>query len=85
MTPDLATQQGLSIIIACASVIAEYIVSLVVPQRHFPKTAGILVAMMIVAGLSYAGIQAASDFLTIWATILGVLAVSCAMNEGWGE
>lgn len=38
-------------------------------------------AIMIVAGLSYAGIQAASDFLTIWAGILGVLAVSAAINE----
>jgi hypothetical protein len=82
MTPDPAAQQGLSIIIACAAVIAGYVVSLVIPSRHFPKTAGILVAIMIVAGLSYAGIQAASDFLTIWAAILGVLAVSCAINEG---
>ena len=85
-TTDIATQQAaLSILIVSGATVVGYLVYLATPKKHLPLAAGILAAIVVVAGLSYAGVRAASDFVVLWASILGVLAVSAAMNDAWGE
>jgi hypothetical protein len=48
---------GVGVLILIGAIVAGYIVRCVVPARHFPRTAGLLAANAVAAGLAVAGVE----------------------------
>ncbi len=54
---------GLAVLIAAGAIVAGYLVYRIVPPKHFPRTAGLLAANVIVGALAYAGNEIAGEML----------------------
>lgn len=57
---------GLAVLIGVGAIVIGYIVRIIVPNKHFPWTAGLLATNAVVAGFAYAGVQAAGLMLVWW-------------------
>jgi hypothetical protein len=55
-----------------------------VPARHFPRTAGLLAANAIIAGLAVAGIEPAA-LLAPWALFASVCLGMYLLQDDWWE
>lgn len=57
---------GLGVLIGVGAVLIGYFVRLIVPNKHFPWTAGLLASNLIVALPAYAGVKIAGPLLMGW-------------------
>ena len=57
---------GLGVLIAVGAVLIGYIVRLVIPDKHFPWTAGLLASNAVIALPAYAGVKIAGPLLLWW-------------------
>lgn len=55
MTPE--QKIGLGALMLMGAVVVGYIVSCIVPARHYPRIAGVLAANAVIAGLAVAGVS----------------------------
>lgn len=60
---------GLGVLFFIAAIVVGYIVFCLVPAKHYPRTAGVLAANALVAGLALAGFEPAGA-LTVWLATL---------------
>lgn len=76
---DLQNQMaGLGVLIGSGAIVVGYIVKIIVPNKHFPWTAGVLAANVVVAAFAYAGVKIAGTMLPAW--LLGsMFAVSISL------
>jgi hypothetical protein len=57
---------GLGVLIGAGAILIGYIVKLVVPNKHFPWTAGLLASNVVVALPAYVGVEIAGPLLMGW-------------------
>jgi hypothetical protein len=69
VTPE--QQFALGVLILIGAIVVGYVVRCVVPDRHYPRTAGLLAANALPAGLAVFGIEAAAYvvFILVFLTV----------------
>lgn len=87
MTPAHNQQMALAVLIALGAIVAGYLVFCAVPVKHFPRMAGMLSAIGIVAGLTVLGVEVAGDILGwfVLAVVTGGIFLASADFEGHGR
>lgn len=57
---------GLGVLIGVGAIITGYIVRVIVPDKHFPWTTGLLATNAVVGAFAYAGVEAAGYMIVWW-------------------
>lgn len=57
---------ALGVLIGAGAIVIGYIVRMVVPNKHFPWTAGVLASNVVIAAFAYAGMKIAGIILPAW-------------------
>lgn len=61
------------------SVVVGYIVSCVVPAKHYPRTAGVLAANAVLAAFTFAGVDPAA-YIAIWFALFSLAPIGHAID-----
>jgi hypothetical protein len=60
---------ALGVLIGVGAIVIGYVVRLIVPNKHFPRTAGLLASNAVIAALAYAKVTVAGTMLVWWLAV----------------
>lgn len=78
MTPH--QQMGLGALMVIGSIVTGYVVSCVVPAKHYPRTAGVLATNAVMAALTFAGVDPAA-YIVVWLAIFSIFPIGYAIES----
>jgi hypothetical protein len=75
---------GLGVVIIAGAIVVGYLVSLVIPAKHFPRTAGLLSSNAVIGALAWGGVPVAGN-LTLPFAYLSFFGVMCTVALDTGK
>ena len=65
---------GLAMLMAVAAVVIGYLIAIIVPREHFPRTAGVLASATAIGALAVGGVDGSALIVGPWAVLSTIAA-----------